>query len=120
MNIDDEIKNAAKRMRELAARIRWLRDHRKSLEPLPDGNWCGDTLDFDRLNHADVIRVVKTFGGKWSKDSNTHADRAKPTINYTRKESVSGITVRCWGGSPPPSCRLVEVEEQVPELVIPE
>lgn len=124
MNVESEIKNLVRRMRETADKIRWLREHRKDLESLPEGNFCSDRLDFDFLPHAEVIRVIRTLGGKWKKTQNEHAimpeDQKREkgqAIDYER--TIGPVTVRCWAGEPPPSCRIVEVEEVIPAHTLP-
>lgn len=117
MKVKEEIERQMTELKSIRDRIKWLRSHKAELEKLPAGRMCGDTLDFDRLPHADVIKVVRTLGGKWHKSENKHADSSRTTIDY--ESDVSGRRVRCWGGEPPPSCRIVEVEEDVPEQVIP-
>lgn len=72
-------------------------------------------IDFDDLSHEDVIRVLSTFGGKWTK---TPAD-GEPKIHYVRDEPINGLTIRCWSGTPPPNCQIVEEEVEVPEEVVP-
>lgn len=91
----------------------FLWDNADKLEQLPGATICGSYIDFDRLEHADVIKVIRTFGGKWKKSLN-----GTERVDYERKLDC-GITLRCWNGKPPPSCRVVEIEEEVPEQVIP-
>lgn len=121
MNVSLEIKRLREEITrttvDLRSRIKWLRAHRKQLQKLPEGRFCGERLDFDRLPHDEVIKVIRTLGGKWKKDKNDHAEHGKTKIDY--QSNIGGRTVMCWGGDPPPSCRLVEVEEHVPEQVIP-
>lgn len=77
----------------------------------------GSSVDFDNLEHKDVIRVVRSLGGKWDKTTNSHAVAGEIRVDYARE--VDGVQVRCWAGKPPPSCRLVEYEEIIPEQIIP-
>lgn len=69
----------------------------------------GDQIDFDKLTHKEVIQVIKALGGKWKKEVNA---QLKETVDYT--QDIDGMRVRCWQGQPPPSCRIVEVEEVIP------
>ncbi len=79
-------------------------------------SFCNEHLDFDNLSHEDVIRVIVAIGGKWKKSvSSMSGDR----IDYTYDGSFDGIVPRCWAGSPPPSCRIVDEEVEVPETVTP-
>lgn len=71
-----------------------------------DVSICGGYLDFDHLTHAQVITVIKAIGGKWDKEP--QGDR----VNYMTESG--GIKLRCWQGEPPPSCRIVEEEVEIP------
>lgn len=121
MKIDSEVKTILGQIQLLRRRLKWLREHKKLLAGLPQGSMCGDSLDFDRLPHKEVIRVIRNLGGKWVKTANNHMAPAGGEIgqgiDYTA--SLDGMQVRCYAGAPPPSCRIVEVEEHVPERVIP-
>lgn len=64
-------------------------------------------LDFDGLSHAEVVKVIRAFGGKWSK---TPSDNA--TVDYLA--TVDGFTIRCWQGKPPPNCKIVEEDVLIP------
>lgn len=114
MKVDTEIETIQKHIKDLRNRIKWLRSRRKILETLPAAGVFSNQVDFDCLPHKEVIKVIRALGGKWKKEPNS-ADKTR--IDYIQE--IDGVTVRCWKGEPPPSCRLVEVEEQVPELVIP-
>lgn len=76
---------------------------------------CNEHLDFDQLPHSAVIRVLKHFGGDWDKTPAPDSDK----INYTRTEPLHGFLIRCWCGEPPPSCRIIEEEVEVPEQIVP-
>lgn len=114
MKIETEIAGLKYTIEQNRKRIKWLRQRKKILEKLPEARMCGTTLDFDDLPHAEVIKVVRALGGKWKKDKNSVRDGR---VDYTQK--IDGMDVRCWAGEPPPSCRLVEIEVQVPEEHIP-
>jgi hypothetical protein len=114
MNVSYEITQVRAQLDKLIARLAWLEQHRAKLEALPNASFCADMLDFDHLPHADVVSVVRTLGGKWKKTP-SYLDSSK--IDYQTK--VGDVTVRCYQGQPPPSCKIVEVEELVPEQVIP-
>lgn len=117
MNVQAEITSLKDSIRELGKKIRWLRAHEAVLTELPAGSMCGSVLDFDRLSHAETIKLIRKLGGKWQKDRNTNATPGQTKIDYT--STVEGMRVRIWGGEPPPSCRMVEIEEDVPEKIIP-
>lgn len=66
-------------------------------------------IDFDRLTHPDVVRVLQAVGGKWDKSITASCSEA---IDYTQK--VNGITIRLWAGEPPPNCKIVEEQVEIP------
>jgi hypothetical protein len=72
---------------------------------------CGWSFDFDNPTREDVVKILQHFPGKWDKELHdaTH-------INYTSQEQHQGFHVRCYNSPPPPSCKLVEVEELVPAI----
>lgn len=114
MNIDEEIKEIVSQIRTLGQRIRWLRRNRARLEKVAkQGNLFGGRLDFDRLSHKEVIQTIKAIGGKWKKTPGHEPGK----IDYTTE--IEGVEVKCWAGEPPPSCRIIEVEELIPEVTIP-
>jgi len=111
MNVEDKIQILKANIRKAGEQIRWFRKHQKELEQLPDGTYYGGKVDFDGLKHEQVIKVVRALGGKWKKTLN------ESRVDY--EAEIDGQAVRCWRGQPPPSCRMVEVEEDVPEKIIP-
>lgn len=112
MKTQENIEFLIGRIRTLAKQVRFLRKHRALFDSLPDTGACNEGIDFDHLPHKDVIRVIRALGGKWSKTP-TGEDR----INYVA--NIEGTRVRCYLGHPPPNCRVIEVEERIPEKVIP-
>lgn len=118
MNIDTEIQSLKGQIKTIRERIKFLTSRKKILKKLPEGSFCGHSLDFDGMNHAQVIQVIKHLGGKWRKSETLSSNpEHKGRIDYVAQ--IDGVQVRCWAGEPPPSCRLIEVEEHVPEQVIP-
>ncbi len=95
-------------------RVEFLRRHYQKLKGLPRPQFSGDQVDFDRLEHADVVKVIRVVGGKWKKEKGDGTD-----VHYNSAGEFDGFKVRCWNGKPPPSCKIVEVEEYVPEQIIP-
>lgn len=114
MNVNSAIQALLTQIAQSKERLKWLRKNRKKLADLPDGYMYGERLDFDTLPHAEVIKVVKALGGKWKKSKN---GAKEGRVDYEQK--IGPVEVRCWAGEPPPSCRMVEVEEEVPEQIIP-
>ena len=115
MNVQEQVEALLDEIRERTKKIRWLRRNQAKLEKAPDGRFCGEYLDFDYLPHKRTIEVVRTIGGKWKKTVASNGDNNK--IDYNTE--LDGIKVRVYAGDPPPSCRIVEVEELIPEQVIP-
>ena len=74
---------------------------------------CGDSLDFDNRPHEQVIAIMSHLkAGKWEKNVGFDGK----SVDYTNKTLVPGWTVRFWGAAPPPNCKLVEEEVDVPEV----
>ncbi len=123
MNVELQIGILVNEIKNSAKKLRWLRKHRAELEALPDANFCGSGLDFDWLSHAEVIKVIRALGGRWNKSLNQHA--APPNGAREKGQSIDyngtldGMPVRCYAGEPPPSCRIVEVEEVIPAHTLP-
>jgi hypothetical protein len=114
MKVETEVDRLRAEIKARVEKIKWLRSNRAKLEALPKGSFCGDKLDFDNLPHAEVVKVIRALGGKWKKTP-THASDNR--IDYSAE--LGPMQVRCYSGEPPPSCRIIEVEELVPERVIP-
>jgi len=71
-------------------------------------------LDFNQLSREESLTVMKTLSaGKWTKSPNGY-DSA--TIDYNAE--IDGMKVRLWAAAPPDSCRVIEVEEEVPATKI--
>lgn len=102
------IKEKISEIEQLRIFIEWIGLHAEKLDRLPHFTLWENQIDFDCLPHDQVIAVIKEFGGKWEKF--VHGDK----INY--RATISGMKVRCWRGEPPPNCKVVEVEEFVPEI----
>jgi hypothetical protein len=116
MNVDEQVSRLLSEIEDRQKKIKWLVEHRDKLQKtgVQLGSCVGDILDFDNLTHKEVIGVVRALGGKWKKTPNFNkAGR----IDY--QTEIDGMSVRCWAGEAPPSCKIVEVEELVPEQVIP-
>lgn len=65
-------------------------------------------IDFDRLSHPEVIKVIQAIPGKWDKEPSSEGTR----INYSTKRG--DLTFRCWAGEPPPNCKIVELLVTIP------
>jgi hypothetical protein len=68
-------------------------------------------LDIDTLTREEAIQVISYLGaGRWNKSVNHNYEAA---IDY--QGEVNGVQVRLWAAGAPESCRVVEVEETIPE-----
>ncbi len=117
-NTEKQIQRLRDEIKQRVDQIRWLRAHAAQINQLPAesikvASW-GRKIDLDNLEHKDVIAVIRALGGKWKK---TATIGVEGRIDY--QSEIDGMEVRCWAGKPPPSCRLVEIEVDVPEKVIP-
>ena len=71
-------------------------------------------IDIDNLTRSESLVVIDTLkAGKWAKSIN-HSMPDK--IDY--ETTIDGVTVRLWAAGPPNSCRVIEVEEEVPATKI--
>ena len=69
----------------------------------------GNNLDFDCLKRDQVLKVISALRiGKWEKSPNYSGN----SLDYSNVQD--GFNVRLWASAPPPSCQLVETEEEVP------
>ncbi len=67
-------------------------------------------IDFDHLSREDATQVMRHIGGgKWRKNVNTSYAEC---LDYITE--INGIRVRLWAASPPETCRVVEIEEEIP------
>jgi hypothetical protein len=68
-------------------------------------------LDFEQLTHAEVIEIIQKLPGAWDKNENG------ARIDYIRREPLNcGVKLRIWAGEPPPSCRIIEEEVEIPAV----
>lgn len=121
MDVTQSVMDLCKEIAKRRERVRWILTHHEKISELQVegfGSMSGGggvaPVDFDDLPHKDVIKVIRAFGGKWKKSPSMSKANA---IDY--ETEVEGVRIRCWQSGPPPSCKLIEVEEHVPEQVIP-
>lgn len=118
MNIADQVETLKERIRQAERQIAALTRMAELLphiEEAPDA--YADQLDFNRLPRASVVAVMQGLAaGKWTRTVSTADDG---TLDYTNETMFPGVKVRLWAAEPPPSCRVVECEELVPEHVVP-
>jgi hypothetical protein len=102
--------NLEERIKSLVLKREWLEKHRDILFAIGlPCSFSGENFDFDHLKHEQILAVIQAFGGVWQKEPSCG------TVSKVDYITVcDGVTIRCWEGEPPPSCRLVEVEVEVP------
>lgn len=96
-------------LRQREALLDWVKRNAERLDALSvqPKFWEGQ-LDFDCLPHAEILLVMKSFPcGKWNKE--LMGER----VNYVGQ--YDGMTIRCWAGEAPPSCKIVEEKVLIPE-----
>jgi hypothetical protein len=90
----------------------WIKRHAAQLNRLAENGIVPSlfygNFDFDQLSHEKVIHVIQEFPGRWVKTLNATGAHIDYTLN------VDGRQLRCYMGEPPPSCRIIEVDEVVP------
>ncbi len=112
LQVDAVLAGLQSRKAEIARQIAFIEAHKAFfIESGLTPTICYEYIDFDGLEHEQTIQLVKHFGGKWRK---TYRD---DTIDYNTAQG--DVHLRVWGGKPPAHCKIVEVEEQVPEQIIP-
>lgn len=114
MNTKEKLKN------RLIEQIEALQTNLAALEEVEgleelelEASFYGNQIDFDNISHENVVKVMRALkAGKWHK-----APAENAAVHYT--STVSGVSIRCWNGVPPPNCKIVEYLEDVPEQIIP-
>jgi len=85
--------------------------HKEKLDALNLDLVCyNGQIDFDKLSHPEIIRVIQTFPGAWNKTPSSESSGTR--IDYVSE--FDGMKIRCWAGEPPPSCKIVEETVEVP------
>lgn len=114
-HINDYIQNREKDLDEMRKIVRVYNQELAQIEHEPQ-MWFGSTkVDFNYLSHQQILEVIKIFGGKWSKAPSG----CEGGLDYTFK-GKEGIVFRCYGGEPPPNCKVVEEVVTIPARVVPE
>jgi hypothetical protein len=69
-------------------------------------------IDFDNLSHDKILLLMQRVTlGDWEKELN-YIDKSR--FDYTSGDFVPGVRIRMWSGEPPPNCKVVEEEVEVP------
>lgn len=73
-----------------------------------------ENIDFNYFSHEEIVSLMKHLrGGKWEKKLSYD----NKSIDYTNTTLIPGFTVRFWSAAPPPSCRIVVEEVDIPAVV---
>jgi hypothetical protein len=106
---NDEIQKIDKIIKKYQRIQTFLVLHGKEIDRLGLSPQCftENHLDFNNPGRELTVAALQLFGGKWTKEPCGYS-----TINYIQQ--IDGFTLRLYGASPPPSCRLEEVEEIIP------
>lgn len=108
--IDGELRNTFVTTTNRKAFVVKHHDEIKAL--LEQGIRCScwsNNLDFDRLSHDQVVKVMLAFPGEWDKQYTSSTN-----IDYILDLPDEKMRVRCWQGAPPPNCKIIEVDQVIP------
>jgi hypothetical protein len=68
-------------------------------------------VDFDNPTRAQAVKLITHLKtGKWDKEPSS----VEGKINYTNSTFVPGVTLRIYAAEPPHSCKVVEVDVEIP------
>ncbi len=105
--IDEVISYHRADVKRRLAIVEFIEKHRSIFEEhLVAPTHYPQSVDIDNPSREDALALMKAFGGKWTKNVNG--------VNVDYWQKIGDAIVRLWSTPPPPSCRVVEVEEIVP------
>lgn len=87
--------------------LAWLELNQHLFDGLPEPTFFTSGFDFESLSHADVMRVVAAFPGKWTKSPESDA-------KVTYSTTFDGRMIRCYRGEPPANCKIIYEEVEIP------
>lgn len=94
-------------------------EHLATFDALPDASLCGDYIDFDGLEHSQVMEVIRSFPGRWKKEPNGERINYSITLrNSSKVTELTEIKIRCYSGEPPPNCQVVYEDVHVPAQTV--
>lgn len=109
--IDDQIK----RLQITRANVVMVGDKLAHIPGLDIVAWQ-NYVDINNPTREQSVEVIKALGvGKWQKSASFVAGK----IDYVNTTFLPDTNIRLWSSEPPPSCKLVEYDELIPETVIP-
>jgi len=116
MNIADSIKQVRQRIErdeKIIEALNLIAERLPSLECSHSVQIAG--IDFDRPTREQTLEIIRGLAaGKWVKSVNYDGDK----LNYVNDTMFAGLSLRIWASPPPPSCRIIEIEEDVPEQIV--
>lgn len=114
MNVSAKIESTERSIRNYVAMVAFLKEHQAFLESF-EGT-CFEslgTIHFTaacrNLTRDQTLSIIRHFHGKWNKSY----DQDK--VSYKReKQEGETLGVAIYEAEAPPSCRIEEIEEEVP------
>ncbi len=113
MNVQDKIQGAEREIATLQAMVKFLEDNRAFLESVEGSLFesCG-TIHFTahgKMKREQALSIIRHFHGKW--DKTYDQDR----VSYERQKGEGEVlAIGIYEAEAPASCRIEEVEEEVP------
>ncbi len=104
---------AATRIEKAVKRAKFISDHWERLagagvEPSQLDPFYPLSIDINQPTREQTLAVIKAIPGDWEKE----ASGLEGKIDYLLKKDE--FTIRLWASPPPPSCRLIEEEVEIP------
>jgi hypothetical protein len=117
--IDDNIGELNKQLNWSYYARTFVLEHLATFDSLPDATLCGDCIDFDTLQHPQVMEVIRSFPGRWKKEPNGGRINYSITLrNSSKVAMLTEIKLRCYSGEPPPNCQVVYEDVHVPAQTV--
>jgi hypothetical protein len=113
-NIDELLKSLDEEQKKIELKRKALLELKPRIEDYPKPlnlsfGWP-NTIDIDYVGRAETINLITHFkAGRWDKTLSNHPGK----IDYVNK-NLTSIPLRIYGAEPPPSCKIVEVEVEIP------
>ena len=113
--IDENIVNLNKQISWAYYARMFVLEHLEAFDLLPDATISANHIDFDYLNHDQVLQVIKAFPGRWKKEPVGEKINYSNTLrNISKTSGYEEIIIRCYNGEPPPNCKIEYEEVLVP------
>lgn len=121
MNIKDRLELSKRNIEWAQKQVAWYEKHMPLIAELGDIDvqyYMVNNVDFNYCTRTQTLAILQKFPGKWMKS--VHEDRMDYTLVDPTKKYLDCTTLRIFGGTPPPSCRIVEETKVVPAHMVPE